>query len=106
MTLVRHGHKLKKLGSARVNGRKPKIPKTRETIEIRIRDSDGKVLFKWDPAKGNLKQGLYECLDFTQRGLGINLDDVMEPPIVKEKIAQVSTDTKFALERLGSASKS
>lgn len=102
--MIRHGWKLKKLGSAKAPGAKVKIPKTQESIEIRIRDADGKTLFKWDPAKGNLKQGLYECLDYTQKGLGINLDDVIEAPkespIIKEKIAEMNNTTRGALERL------
>jgi hypothetical protein len=106
--MIRHGFKLKKLGSARKNGEKIKVPRTHESIEIRIRDQEGKTLFRWDPAKGNLKQGIYECLDFTQRGLGVSLDDVFESPlsevpIVKEKVQQIKSDTKGALERIGSS---
>lgn len=102
--MIRHGWKLKKLGS----GNRTKVPRTHESIEIRIKDQDGKTLFRWDSAKGNLKQGLYECLDFTQSKLGVSLDDVIEAParepiIVKEKITEMNTTTKGALERLGSA---
>ena len=96
---IRHGHKLRKLGSARGD---PSIPRAPESIEIKIRDPDGKLLFKWDPARGNIKQGLYECLDFTQKGLGINLDDVIEPQekVKKEKIAELNSATQSAMSRL------
>lgn len=100
--MIRHGWKLKKLGSANKN----KVPRTQESIEIRIRDPDGKILFKWEPVKGNLKQGLYECLDFTQVKLGLNLDDVIEDPgktVVKDKVQSINIGTKQALERIGSS---
>jgi len=96
---IRHGHKLKKWGSAKGD---PRIPRAPESIEIKIRDPDGKLLFKWDPARGNIKQGLYECLDFTQKGLGINLDDVIEPQekVKQEKLAELGSATQAALNRM------
>jgi len=96
---IRHGYKLRKLGSGKGN---PKIPHAPESIEIKIRDPDGRLLFKWEPARGNIKQGLYECLDFTQKGLGINLDDVIEPQekITKEKVTELNSATQAALCRL------
>lgn len=106
--MIRHGWKLKKLGSANVRNHTAKIPRTQESIEIRVRDKDGKILFKWEPVKGNLKQGLYECLDFTQVKLGISLDDVLEAPkpqtaVVGEKVQAMNNGTKQALERIGSS---
>jgi hypothetical protein len=99
--MIRHGYKLRKLGSSVPKGSKVKVPKSRESIEIRIRDPDGKLLFSWDAARGNLKQGIYECLDFTDRGLGLSLDDILVPQekVVREKVAEIGSATRSAVER-------
>jgi len=102
--MIRHGYKLKKLGSTVPLGSKVKVPKSRESIEIKIRDPDGKLLFSWDAARGNLKQGIYECLDFTNRGLGLSLDDVILPQekVVREKVAEIGSATRAAVSRVSS----
>lgn len=101
-TNMRHGFKLKKLGAALPKGGKVKVPKSRESIEIRIRDPDGKTMWHWDPARGNLQQGLYECLDFTGRGLGMSLDEIIIPKekITQDKLAEINSAARSAVERV------
>jgi len=70
--MIRHGLKLKRYVKTQ------KLHKPQESIEIVIRDSDGKKLFSWGRSRGNLNQGLYEMLNFVGNKMGIPLDDIME----------------------------
>jgi hypothetical protein len=77
MRYIRDGMRRKAQVSEQIpNGGKMKC---RESIEVLIKDWDGKVLWRWEAGRGNLNQGLYETLDFAQKKLNLDLNDVLYP---------------------------
>lgn len=70
--LMRHGFKVKL-----VRKTVKTIGTGKESIEVTIRDPDGRKVFHWDGVRGNLNQGLYETLDFVDKKLGVPIEDII-----------------------------
>jgi hypothetical protein len=70
--LPRHGYKLKLIRKTT-----RAISSGKESIEVTIRDPDGRKVFHWDGVRGNINQGLYETLDFVDKKLGVPISEIL-----------------------------